>query len=236
MEAERLTEPVRSAAFDSAHTLAQWVMVLLAVVVPVDIISAISDFAEIRLLNRIEAGTYYTWSEFEANDDRQAAIGVAALAIFIINAIFFLMWIRRAYKNLQALGARHLQYSRGGAVGGWFVPFLNLIRPLQVVTEMRKASDPRVMDEGSWRNAPLSLLIPSLWALWLIVGFVGWFLVRLAFREAETTSELLTESWALLISDAVDIPAAILAIFVVRDIDARQEEKHRHLTTVGQGA
>lgn len=237
---ERLTEPARFAAsdsvFDSAHTLARWVMILLAIVVLVDIIAVISDFAEISLLNRIEAGRVVTWSQAETNDDRQAAIGMAALAIFIITVIFFLMWIHRAYKNLRALGARDLRYSPGWAVGGWFVPFLNLVRPFQVVTEIWKASDPRVMDGESWRNTPSPLLIPSWWALWLITGFMGWFVMRVAFGEQETISELLAGSWALLISHAIDIPAAILAIFVVRGIDARQEEKHRHLTTVGQGA
>jgi len=217
-----------TAAFTSANTLSILVTILLGTAIMVDIIAVVSDLAQINLLSG-----YFTGSEAEANDNRQAAIGMAQLGVLIVTAIFFLIWIYRAYKNLAALGAKNLKYSPGWAVGGWFVPFLNLVRPVQVVTEIWKASDPKVVDSASWRNSSLTVLIPAWWALWLIGNFIGYIVLRMTLTS-ETASELTASTWVLLISDAIDIPAAILAILVVRGINSRQEEKYRHLSTVAQ--
>ena len=47
--------------------------------------------------------------------------------------------------------------------------------------------------------------------------------------ETMALSEILTTSWLVLFTDAVDILAAILAILVVRNIDLRQEQKSQRL-------
>jgi hypothetical protein len=49
---------------------------------------------------------------------------------------------RRAYRNLPALGAESPRFSSGWAVGAWFVPFLNLVRPKQIMDDIWRASDP----------------------------------------------------------------------------------------------
>ena len=63
----------------------------------------------------------------------------------------------------------------------------------------------------------------------MISALIGNILMR-AFLGAETPSEILTVSWWVLIMDAIDILAAILAILVVRNIDLRQENKNQLLT------
>lgn len=218
--------------FASGHSRTQWVSVLLAVIVVLDIVAIISDYMQIQLVNRALAGETITIAEATASDSRQAAIGGIYLVLFIITAILFLMWIHRAHRNLPSLGAKGLQYSPRWAVGGFFVPFLNLVRPFQVTTEIWKASDSTtdIADSVAWRSAPTSPIIISWWVLFLVSGVLGQILWRLSL-QVETLDELLTTSWLTFVTDVVDIPAAILAIMIIRNIDHRQEKKNQLLAS-----
>ena len=221
------------AKFVSGHTRAQWVTILLALVIVASVIWMAFDLSDISLINKWQGRAYFSWAEAteaEAHDNRQEAILVVWVVLSIATAAAFLVWIYRAHKNLPALGAKNLQYSPRWAVGWWFVPIMNLARPFQVVTEIWKASDPEVTDGHSWRNTPLSPLISSWWTLWILSSIIAWIVMRIAFASEPTTvTDLLPHRWALFAVSALEIIAAILAILVVRGIDARQEAKHRRL-------
>ena len=49
--------------------------------------------------------------------------------VLVLAAGLFLSWFFLAYSNLQKLGVRDHRFSNGWALGSWFVPFLNLVRP-----------------------------------------------------------------------------------------------------------
>lgn len=217
--------------FASGHSRAQWVSIFLVLIVVLDIVALVSDYMQIQLINRMVRGETVTMAEAIANEDRQAAIGGIYFILFVITAILFCMWIHRAHRNLPSLGVSGLKYSPGWAVGGFFVPILNLFRPFQVTTEIWKASDPTtdINDSLAWQSAPTSPLIASWWVLLLLSGFIGNIILRISL-QAETLSEILTASWLTFLTDAVDIPAAILAILVIRNIDLRQKEKSQRLT------
>lgn len=224
-------EPRKVPPFASGHSRTQWVSISLALVVVLDIMAVISDYMQVQLVERAISGQTITMAEALANDSRQADIGTWQLVLFIITAILFLRWIYRAHRNLPSLGASGLKYSPGWAVGGFFIPIWNLFRPFQVTTEIWKASEPTsdTSDELAWQNAPTSPLIASWWILWLVSGFVGNILLQVSL-SAETLSEIHTMSWLTLAMDSIEIPAAILAILVVRNIDLRQREKQKHIT------
>ena len=218
--------------FASGHSRAQWVSILLAIVVVLDVVAVVSDYMQIQLIQRVLRGETITMAEATANDSRQAAIGGIYFILFVITGILFCMWIHRAHRNLPSLGASGLKYSPGWAVGWFFVPILSLFRPFQVTTEIWKASDPttEINDSLVWQSAPTSPLIAFWWVLFLITVFLGNILLRIGL-QAETPSELLTVSWLTFAMDVVDIPAAVLAILVVRNIDYRQREKHLRITS-----
>ncbi len=70
----------------------------------------------------------------------------------------------------------------------------------------------------------------------LVASFLVGAMEAIDTTEAETLDKFVAMSWAQLIFDGMHVPAAILAIFIVRGIDTRQTEKRRHSITVGQGA
>jgi Domain of unknown function (DUF4328) len=57
------------------------------------------------------------------------------VAVVLLATIFFLQWFRRAYLNLRLAG-RWPEHTDGWAVGAWFVPFLNLVRPYTIMKEV----------------------------------------------------------------------------------------------------
>ncbi|WBA42641.1 DUF4328 domain-containing protein [Hymenobacter canadensis] len=60
---------------------------------------------------------------------------IVYVAIMVLATVFFLQWFRRAYLNLRLAG-RWPEHTDGWAVGAWFVPFLNLVRPYTIMKEI----------------------------------------------------------------------------------------------------
>ena len=221
-------------AFSSCKVLARFVVGALALVMIMDVVGVISGIAEVRLVTRMINGEFVTLKELEDNDNRQAVVGGLQLAILILAAILFLVWIYRAHRNLPALGVSGLKYSPNWAVGGWFIPIMNLWRPYQVTAEIWRASDPESSGpEGqAWQTAPVSPILKFWWGLWIIGGIIGSILLRFAFQEPEDLEALRTQSVTFAVADVIDIPAAILAILVIWYITTRQEERHSRLQGV----
>src|SRR5215216_5181226 len=65
------------------------------------------------------------------------------LIIYLATVVFFCMWLYRAYGNVPAFNPWHrLNYSRGWAVGSFFIPFINLVVPYRAVKEVWQKSGP----------------------------------------------------------------------------------------------
>ncbi len=217
--------------FKSARTVATVLVIAFCIVILVDVIAAFIDVQRIDLATRMIDGGSYTLEEAEASDNAFATLGVVQLLVFIVTAVIFLIWVYRASKNLKPLGVQNQKYSPGWAVGWFFIPFANYVLPFLVTKEIWMASDPKVMDAESWRSTSVSPIVPAWWVLYIISSIGGNIIARIALGGGETATDFLNESWAWLIADAIEIPAAILAILVVWGITSRQDEKSRNLAT-----
>lgn len=99
-------------------------------------------------------------------------VSVFRLIIFVLVAIFFIMWMRRAYHNLHKSGLRNLRHSEGWASGAWFVPFVNLGRPLLIMREIWNDTQNVFRRQGEDFQREEDNITGSWWALWLISNFV----------------------------------------------------------------
>jgi hypothetical protein len=196
------------------------VVALLAAVVVVDLVAVGSSVAELNLLDRVEAGELVGDSELEDNDARQGAIGLVQVAFLIATAVFFIRWLRLAYRNTDVVAPGVRRYGHGWAIGAWFVPFLNLWRPKQIVNDVWRAGDPT----GSPHAARLPLLLNLWWAGWIVSNVLAQVAARLAFRQ-ETLDELRTVDAWYIVSDGFDAIVAVLALLVVRGITRRLEDR-----------
>ena len=91
------------------RSLTSFLVIMLWVSVGFEVVSILSDFAQMSLLDGV-----YTEAEAAANDSRQGLIGLGYLGVFIVTGIAFLKWIYRANLNCRGFGAEGMKFTRGG--------------------------------------------------------------------------------------------------------------------------
>jgi hypothetical protein len=205
---------------------------VFVVILVISVVAALADLSLLRYLEDISSGEPVDDARAEGIDSRGAVIGVLYVGALLACAIAFLMWFHRAHKNLKLGGLDGLRYTPGWAVGGFFVPFLNLVRPFQVMKEVWAGSEylSRPREEESWRAVSPAAHVGWWWALVLIRSVLGNASGRLMLR-ADSLEELLTAGRVTLVSDLVDIPAALVALFLVRRVTDHQERARMRLQT-----
>lgn len=142
------------------------------------------------------------------------------LIIYLATVVLFLMWLYRAYGNLPAFNPWYRpNYSRGWALGSFFIPFVNLVVPYRAVKETWQKSGPP--DEALLSEPGPPAYFPIWWLFWLLASFAGNISLRVSFNEsvAESTATIIS-----MIASALFIVAAVFAYLVVDAIDKRQED------------
>lgn len=98
------------------------------------------------------------------------AYGLAAL-LLIISVVLFLIWFYKAYKAASALGPTGTKWSPGWSIGGWFIPFANLVIPKLVMNEIDRVSNPANGEPpigNAWDGGPRLATSDLWWAAWLL--------------------------------------------------------------------
>lgn len=224
---ERVTPlvPAPTDPYKSARRLATIVAASLTIHIVFDIAAAAVDVQMLGLLDRAREGAVVTFEEAQAHDDRMfwAGVlqGIAALAVMIP----FIVWLRRVYRNLGPLGTRRLRYKPGWAVGGWFVPFLNLARPKAIVNDVWRASDPELPPEIE--GPPGGARVPGVVNWWWAAFIAGWIVYPSpSLQDRPSLDELTTDVQRILAGDLLEVVAGILAIVMVLKLTQRQEQRH----------
>lgn len=215
-------------AFVSGQARAIVVAGCLSVYILITLAGVAADFSEIEALSRLTPGLRTPPPEAAASVILTLIIRLALTGVALLTAVCFLAWIYRAYLNLKSLGATDLKYSPAWAIGGFFVPALNIVRPYQVIREIWKSSAPagRRSTDPLWTREQTPLVIVVWWGSWLASGFLD-SLAAFMFFGATGSGQLLVAARYRLTCDVISIAAAALAIAVVLRINARQEDAHR---------
>jgi hypothetical protein len=170
-------------------------------------------------LTDLKGGVEVSDRKIEMNDLREQGLGILYIVVFIISAVTYIMWFRRAYYNLH-LHVKRLSFSEGWAAGAWFVPIVNLGRPYKIMSELynetRRVLEKRgVLLEGKLDNT----IVGFWWVLWIINLILDRFSGRYALR-ADTIDQLITSTVLSGVSNLIAIPLAFLAIKVVQNYAA----------------
>lgn len=151
--------------------------------------------------------------------------GTAAL-IHGLEVIAFVFWQIQAHSNLTALGSLGTRYGSGTSVVWWFVPIAVLWKPLGVLQEIWKGSDPSVAagDETGWRLKRPSFLATIWWSLLVAAKFLYWFS---AFMYLGDLFTIVTPVEMWVIALAITFSADGLQVVMVRRIALRQAALER---------
>lgn len=119
------------------------------------------------------------------------------------------MWFSRCRRNAQVLSPGTVEGSGVWPVCSWLVPVVNLWVPRRFVLEIQRASSAPATDKG--RD---DLLVNAWWVAWAAHGVIA---AGSQFGGGTSTSMPL-----LMASEALNLAAAVLAIFVVQRITGLQ--------------
>jgi hypothetical protein len=224
--AERPPPPPRRivpSAVASLRVPAMVAQVTLAAWVPLAGLAVVFSLMQRSLAQRvIDDPTQVRYSEVVADKDRVDTVNGLFIALIIITGVAFIVWFRRAYRNLDALDAPR-RYGIGWAIGSWLVPIVSLFMPKRIADDIWAATDvatPGTAASGLPR--PKSGLISLWWGTWLVSTGLG--VAAGSSDDPKTLQEVLSRNGIYLARDVALIVAAVLAVLVVRRITKGQED------------
>jgi len=108
-------------------------------------------------------------------DSENLASGMLSFSglMALVSGILLLIWMYKAYVSAESRGATERRWGRGWTIGGWFIPFANLVIPKLVMNEIDRMSNPSagIPPIGNqWRYLP-RLLWSDLWWITLLTGW-----------------------------------------------------------------
>lgn len=226
MSAEAVVPAPISRAYLSLGGRAGAAKKALGLVVTINVLACLFGVAHYRLLDRASTVGVME-AELGRSDARLAVVAVAQFVLFLVASAFFIRWFHRAYGNLEALGVQSLRYGKGWAIGAWFIPILNLFRPKRIADDIWRASDPRrdPADGAGWRDTKVPALFAWWWGIFILTGI----LENAAYRQDSAATDLdglKLATITYLVSNAVNVVGAVLAILVVSRTTARQEQRY----------
>src|SRR5205814_7974791 len=179
--------------------------------------STFSHRAELRVV----AGDVPLSGGTVENDAQRPAIAELKLAALVGTSILWLVWLRRAYRNLALVGSKRSRFTLRQAIGYWFIPFVNVVWAYQVMKDLWLRSE-SMNDRDAYDDLPAPPLLSGWWGMSLAWGVLEPVVAATA-RNARTALELTNVTDVALVGSVVGIVAMVLAIRVVRGIDQGQQ-------------
>jgi Domain of unknown function (DUF4328) len=224
--------------FSSGHLITTLLTLFLLLCVLIDLISIGFGYSRIAFLSRVVNEEAILPSDLTAEAERQQLVGALLIAAYVIAGVVFLIWLYRAHRNKLALASRGGRYSSSWSILLFFVPIVNLYYSYDIFRELWKQSNPDAGLSDAFLKQHASTheqyssktaLIGVWWGSVIASGVLARTSATLA-AHATTISDLVSQSWTGMISDALGIVSAITLIVLVNRIDSRLEEKHRRRT------
>jgi hypothetical protein len=196
---------------------AKGVNIIFITFLGINIITTVAYFLQVNLLHTLKSGVEDV-AAATANDTRISVLGIAYLVILICTIVFFILWFRRAYYNLHTTQRVNLLYTEGWAAGSWFVPFLNLVRPYQI---MKEIWDKTQQATKNLLDVKGSAWVGWWWALYLISN-VASNVANKMYNDDSTYDTLLQATYAQIFANCIEIPAIIITILMVKKTAAME--------------
>ena len=237
-----------AASAPRASIPARLAMAAQAVVALVAAAQLISYLAQAALADRIASGIAESPFVYEANDERVRALMLTQVGVRLLASLLFLIWLHRAVTSARRLSDDVTLPTPGEAVAAFFIPFINLVRPVLVISRLHAAVDPeklpavvRVIDDPAagyraparrievleWRRitAPVGVW----WALYLLPILEGFFIGRVG----APASTLASDSRVAALFAVARVLGAVLGALVVVAIERRLGELGRRREAQG---
>lgn len=197
---------------------AKTLLTVFVVLIGITLVSLLTGYDELQILNRVQNGEYVSEDETNLSDLLQGIIGIFQFGLYIASVVVFLNWFRRAYGNLHRIGVNSLKHQESMAIWTWFIPIIWFYRPVQIMKEIWEETQEKIKTfDQAYVIKSGGLLIALWWTLFIISNFIVRYLLKTAFKQ-DTIEQLIESSEATLISDFLQVPEALLVILIVYKI------------------
>lgn len=188
-------------------------ILLIWIVLTLALITLISDYLQYELLQAITNGESITQETAEANDMRQRIVAIIFIVFWIISAITFIQWFRRAYYNIHTKVA-NLSYPDRWAASVWFIPIINLYRPYQIMKELFQETTNLLNNKiGEYSENNKTYILGFWWALWITHNVIDGIIFRM---KTETITEITSSTELNMIGSIIMIPLALITIKMIK--------------------
>lgn len=236
-----MIEEEKNKALDVIENIELWdnskraknVLLVFYLLIGLTIIGIYSGYLELEILKNAQQGDFAEESVANASDMRQMVIGLLQTVIFIVSVVVFLNWFRRAYGNLHRLGITSLKHKESMAVWTWFIPIIVLFRPFQIMKEIWTETQASIKKfDPNYVLLNGGIFIGVWWTLFIISNFLGRYILKSAFKT-ETIEQLIEGSQAMLLSDIMQIPEALLVVVIVFRISKMESKLAEEVKKTG---
>jgi hypothetical protein len=206
-------------------------IILLSAAILFSVVNIYSDIKDISFLsNNLESDGVLYYDDSSVEYFLISISQLLYIIVFFISLIIYFIWIRQAYRNLYSLQLKPTEYSSAWAIGAYFVPFLNLVRPYTMMKEIWFGSQP--IEDGtsshiSEKHFGLSSsgFLKLWWAVVLIDQFVNIRSLRFGMK-AESYQQILVSYWMDIISGVTGIVVLIILLYLIQTVNEWQSEKY----------
>lgn len=191
-------------------------LIFFAVLAGIDVLSIGFSFYQNSVLKGYELGEYS--DDYITNLDYASIfLSLLQFTCIITIIILFISWFRRAYGNLIRLKIG-MNYTENTAVWGYFIPFINWVRPVKTMKEIYIKTQKAIQAYDTTlvldKNTNFIVLW---WVIYITNGIVGNFASR-AMKSALTIDEFIDANNFYIVSDLIDILSVALAVIVIQKI------------------
>lgn len=215
-----------SAIRDNAARARQAIISLLLVVTTILTLAAFRIWQYFLLEDSING--IYSDDQLSLTDQLVTTTYWSTIGAYVLCAILFIMWFRRAYYNLHQLNPGYPSETEGWAAGAWFVPILNLFRPYNIMKEIWAGTLALAPNRVSQQYP--GGIISTWWILWIVLSVVerG---VSGMYKTAEDAPSFQTAIIIQVINILLTTVCAALLIYLIRSYSKLEKEVKELLAT-----
>lgn len=197
--------------------------------------TAITVLVIVELVIGVLATAAWATAGNHVGEDLSSSLGAFASAsamdsfgglISLATTIVFLTWVYRSIANLSPLGSMNSAFTPSGAVWSFFIPFINLVRPHQVMATIWRESQPPAVNENGLYLPRKTTLVHWWWGLVLFGIVAAVSTISFAPLSVERLRSLASEQVVL---HMLRLPTGILFLLMIRGAQKRQDEMWQDL-------
>jgi hypothetical protein len=196
---------------------------ILKVIIIFDILMVVFDFLEYDLFLRISRNEEVGLLAIRRNEVRQLLTSIFYTTVSFCSGIAFIGWFYRAYSNISRSGNFKTSFNPSWAAWSFIIPVVNFYSPYRITLEIWNKYDLMIRGAGgdpvNRNKNPITLW----WFFWILTVLMSISYLVLLILPSTKDKNLQLSVFSIL-SEIMDIPAAMCAIIMIRMIHHREKE------------